>query len=667
MSAACVSAVVLESFVAGHLEANEADALEEHVDDCEACRVALGALVRGKAGPSTMGRYRIESVIGAGGMGIVFRGFDPELERAVALKVIRPSDAERSAATLRARQAREAKNLAKLRHPNICQIYDVGRQDDDVWIAMELVDGVTLRAWRGLELTLSNARRSELLAILSTAAAAIDAAHRQGIVHRDIKPDNIMVTREGRVVVVDFGLSTSVVSNATTTGSLAGTPGYVAPEILRGAEPDARSDQYGFAVMVHELVSGERPITGPSERLRPHERRALSRALASSPADRHASIGALVSALGAGSDRRYPRSIWGLGASAAVLAAGVAIGFGLRHDPASASVPSADEPARNEPAKAAEEGAGTASVPLHAPRTPPSAMTAIVTAMPSASASAPVGGERPSVAVSGPAPALVVAPAPASAPTAETADPSSTVVASSSAAPATNGGSLVGKVEGTLALFCSFPLDPAKPDTRLDTPIVDWGPVKRRELVTARMGSIESSLYLYEVEGARRRYVFDGSGFWDGRMLDAPPGTLVVLCPEQDVEIYELPAAWGKKVTTMQGLAPIGAAPRLPMGKDGKAPLHVHTSDLLRAAADGKWPYETPVLIYEQPRKQLPDGRFDMGAWLLEVDDASVRKVLANEKLCWIVAEHVGFEKRGKNRVTVLRATAVSTSLLTAP
>lgn len=223
-----------------------------------------------------VGRYVIAEIIGRGGMGMVYAAHDPELDRKVALKVVLPY-AGVDKATVQTRLVREARALARLSHPHVVSIHDVGTFGSRVWLAMELVIGKTLRAWSA-----ERPRRwSETLGVLLDAARGIVAAHTAGLVHRDLKPENVMIGGDGRVRVMDFGLAhatlcppeaTITVDTCTSTvlpsqprtvsGTLLGTPGYMAPEQWQRRDARAAADQFSWAVMAWELLYGERPFPG---------------------------------------------------------------------------------------------------------------------------------------------------------------------------------------------------------------------------------------------------------------------------------------------------------------------------------------------------------------------------------------------------------------------
>ena len=277
------------------------DAIHAHLDGCAECRLVFAELSRSEhtlARGAQIGRYVVIDVIGRGGMGVVYKAFDPELDRAIAVKLVAPGGE-------RQRLLREAKMLAQLSHPNVVAVHDLGTIGDDVFIAMELVAGVTLRQWLRASRT-----PAEILAVLTDAARGLAAAHRLAIVHRDFKPDNVMVDDTGRARVLDFGLarSTGAVTDAsraptkdsggaiTRSGALAGTPHYMAPE--QGTSVDARIDQFSFCVVLYEALYGERPVAGaqpPARRgVSSRVRRAVQVGLRADPAQRHASMDALI-------------------------------------------------------------------------------------------------------------------------------------------------------------------------------------------------------------------------------------------------------------------------------------------------------------------------------------------------------------------------------------
>ncbi len=331
------------------------------------------------AGGATLGagarldRYEIRERLGAGGMGVVFAAHDPQLGRDVAIKVLRRPGVgvdHSAVADRRQRLAREARAMAQVNHPNVVAVYDVGEVDGQVYLAMELVRGDTLRGWARA------ARRSprEVVEVFLAAGRGLAAAHAAGIVHRDFKPDNVLIGRDGRPRVTDFGLAgrgrAAVSAGAgasadgetgddgagpgpsdgldgtgpalTQAGQVIGTPVYMAPEQFDAGNVDARSDQWAFCVALYEALFAVRPFTGKNwdelaarvragertepptgHRVSPRLRRIVERGLAVRPGDRHPTMEALLAELGRDRGRR-----WRQAALVATLGA-VIIGAGL--------------------------------------------------------------------------------------------------------------------------------------------------------------------------------------------------------------------------------------------------------------------------------------------------------------------------------------------------
>lgn len=290
--------------------------------------------------PPKLGRYLVESTLGEGAMGVVYLARDERLDRTVALKVLR---AEQPGGA--GRLEREARALAKLAHPNVVAIHEVGDADGHTFIAMEHVRGPTLRAWMAEEHPLS-----ERLEMVRQAARGLAAAHELHIVHRDFKPDNAIVGEDGRLRVVDFGLATSPAeaealettpieidadadpwARMTATGFCLGTPAYMAPELRAGEPPSPKGDQFALCVSAWEVLLGHHPLVGredgtpaPTPKGTEVPARivaALRTGLARDPSERHADLGALLEAL----EDRPPKSLGWLAAVAAVasIAAGV--------------------------------------------------------------------------------------------------------------------------------------------------------------------------------------------------------------------------------------------------------------------------------------------------------------------------------------------------------
>lgn len=321
---------------------------------------ATSALGRG----DVVGRYVILAELGRGGMGVVYSAYDPELDRKVALKLLRTSPGS-SKGGERTRLMREAQAMAQLNHPNVATVHDVGSHAGSVFIAMEFVEGRTLTDW----LVREQRNREQILAIFRDAGVGLAAAHSKGLIHRDFKPDNVMVGDDGRVRVMDFGLArpvgdgdsvsgpvrelegleTSVSNRAlseqlTHVGALLGTPRYMAPEQWLAEPADARSDQFAFCIALWEALYREPPFSAESPaalalvvtegRIKEPSsrgavpgwlRRTLQRGLASNADERWPSMDALLEALGRDPTRQRRRI-------GALVVVGVAAGavFGVQ-------------------------------------------------------------------------------------------------------------------------------------------------------------------------------------------------------------------------------------------------------------------------------------------------------------------------------------------------
>jgi serine/threonine protein kinase len=219
-----------------------------------------------------LGPYKILAQAGAGGMGEVYKAADTRLNRTVAIKVLPGQFSED--AEMKQRFEREAQTIAALNHPNICTLYDVGRQDDIEFLVMEFLEGETLAS----RIAQGPLPLDEALKVAIAVADALDKAHAKGVTHRDLKPGNIMLTASG-AKLLDFGLAklkqqtlpSDVASpappsgNTTTPGTILGTMQYMAPEQLEGREADARSDIFAFGATLYEMVSGKRAFEGKSK------------------------------------------------------------------------------------------------------------------------------------------------------------------------------------------------------------------------------------------------------------------------------------------------------------------------------------------------------------------------------------------------------------------
>jgi hypothetical protein len=247
------------------------------------------------ASGAMVGRFVIESTLGSGGMGVVLAAHDPQTQRRVALKLVRGGTAERL--------VREGKAMAKLSHPNVLTLHEIATLGDDVFLVLELVEGRTVRAW------LAERRRGwrEVLEVFVPAGRGLAAAHAIGLVHRDVKPDNLLLGDDGRVRVMDFGLVRDEANaGLTRTGAIMGTPRYMPPEQHAGTEVDARADQWAFCASLFEALWGHPPTAGavPSGGVPRRLRRAVMRGLAPEPSARHESMEALLAELTAVTGRR---------------------------------------------------------------------------------------------------------------------------------------------------------------------------------------------------------------------------------------------------------------------------------------------------------------------------------------------------------------------------
>ena len=256
----------------------------------------LGSLFGGDSTLGTFGRFRVLERLGAGGMGVVYEAYDPDLARGVALKLVNVAGKDRETAFT------EAQALAQLSHPNVVPIHDVGLDGDHVYLVMELVRGDTLRRW------CADRTVREILSVYHQAGSALAAAHAVGLVHRDFKPENAIVGKDGRVRVIDFGLACEADDPARSAGGrhgIAGTPGFMAPEITAGAAITPAADQYSFCVALGDALGQAR---------RPPPRRIaalLARGRAAEPAERFPSMRDLLHALA-----RDPARTWRRGSAA---------------------------------------------------------------------------------------------------------------------------------------------------------------------------------------------------------------------------------------------------------------------------------------------------------------------------------------------------------------
>jgi len=404
----CLDANTVQDLMAGALESEPRLAVLSHIDTCEDCRELLSVMGRDTARdqvspgllasgledtmlpptvgsgprvdaedalaatmapdalfvpparlgkkPSTggaVGRYQLLEKIGAGAMGVVWRAHDPKLNRDVALKLLRIADE-----SLTERLVREARSMAQVSHQNVVTVFEVGEEGGQSFIAMELVVGKSLRAWQSAE------RRAvpEIVEHYVDAGAGLAAAHARGIIHRDFKPDNVLVATDGRVRVTDFGLAAAKPGesgalaaraiadvNLTTSGSVLGTPAYMAPEQFSGGNVDPRTDQFNFCVALYEALFGERPFEGRTfeelgnavaeGRVKPAPagsavsgtlRALVLRGLSVAPGDRFPTMDALIVELGRDRAKPWRRTAAIASVLAAVLAIGIVADFEVR-------------------------------------------------------------------------------------------------------------------------------------------------------------------------------------------------------------------------------------------------------------------------------------------------------------------------------------------------
>ena len=405
----CLDANAVQDLMAGGLDVTARAAAIVHLDDCTDCRGMLGALARdavldvtaaartvdplaatrapnadllvattasiageaSRAAPADLhatlgvatsegprlGRYASLERLGAGAMGVVYKALDSELGRSVALKLLKRPDRE-----LTERLVREARAMAQVTHPNVVAVYEVGVADASTYIAMELVEGESLRGWQSKPRPIV-----EILEAYRAAGHGLAAAHAAGIVHRDFKPDNVLVGTDGRVRVTDFGLAAarppegggraagrlfaSGVDDVelTTAGTVLGTPAYMAPEQFIGGNVDPRTDQFNFCVALYEALYGLRPFSGKSftelgenvcdGRMTPAPARSrvsnalraiVLRGLAVKPGDRYATMNHLLAELGRDRARPWRRASTVGAALAAAIALWLVADIALR-------------------------------------------------------------------------------------------------------------------------------------------------------------------------------------------------------------------------------------------------------------------------------------------------------------------------------------------------
>ncbi|MGH8850888.1 MAG: serine/threonine-protein kinase [Casimicrobiaceae bacterium] len=213
--------------------------------------------------PTRIGKYTIESVLGKGAMGVVYKAFDPGIERVVAIKTVRKDRVDQDLIEQSmARFKNEAKAAGRLLHPNIVSVYEYGEDEANAFIVMEYVEGTGLRDYLSRKASFD---LPHVASIMTQLLRALDFAHERGVIHRDIKPANLILTADGTLKVADFGIARIDTSNLTTLGMVMGTPSYMSPEQCQGQAVDKRSDLFSAAVVLYELLAGEKPFAGATE------------------------------------------------------------------------------------------------------------------------------------------------------------------------------------------------------------------------------------------------------------------------------------------------------------------------------------------------------------------------------------------------------------------
>ena len=331
---ACPSLDSIAALLVHRLDAETTRTVEAHVADCDWCRelmavLAKSSLVRPPTGDPTpladgtvappspvllrrgdhIGRFSIVECIGAGGMGIVYAARDTELDRIIAVKLLRPELAIGDHA--RTMLLAEAQTMARFKHPNVITVYEVGTVGNQVFVAMERLRD-TLRTW------LTTRRSAEdIIKVLARAGQGLAAAHAAGLVHRDFKPENVLIDEDGRVCVSDFGLA---IASGEEAAVLAGTPAYMAPEQRRGEAVDGAADQYAFCVVLDEVLTANRPRW---------LEQVIKRGRSEDPKDRYPSMAALVAELKR--DRATRRQLALVIGGNTVIAGALALFLGARY------------------------------------------------------------------------------------------------------------------------------------------------------------------------------------------------------------------------------------------------------------------------------------------------------------------------------------------------
>lgn len=652
----------LLAFTAGELDDKLFAYIEEHIDTCTDCRGALSNFAKADA-PAKFGRYRIDTVLGSGGMGIVYRAFDPQLNRPIAIKVVRRAQEDEKG---RQRLIREAQALARLSHPNVCHVYDVGVENDEVWVAMELIDGVSLREFM---------YRDRLMEMLIGTAKGIAAANEAGLVHRDIKPENVLISRDGRAIVTDFGLArgettvdpsastVGMIETLTAKGAIAGTPAYIAPEQLTGDPIDARVDQFAFAVMAWELLTGTRPFpvnlalridavrqgVTPPPTMPKHIGIALAQAMAVSPRDRFPKMRDLIAALETPvtdvvtraeppRDRRPRGPIYASLALVAMTGAAVT--------------------AWKWPRASAHEAATTTEWKDHTPANNPPPPVDALAVEPSlasppdaAPAPAPVAPKKLQPAI---APPVIETQKP------QPGDKTIATIRRHNL----SGNERREAAIATLDAFCFLPYDNAHPDKDLPHPVADWGKVTSVALESGHLMGDEIDSNIITIEGARGVYRVMQEVKTLNYVVPANVGDTLVLCADRPpTDLFKFP---GGPTLPVNSVFPIsGAAPRIVEVAKYK-PLHTDSLAMTAAYANerpGHLKMDRTYIIRATVLDNSDPKRWKLDRYYIDVPPTTPGKDSVEVgRAVWIVVDHLHYDddKDEQNRKPFgMRAVAV--------
>lgn len=713
----CLDPDELLAWIGGDLSNDARERALAHVLGCEVCREQASALARmepseaAAASPGAaslpievgakIGRFEVLRVIGRGGMGVVVRARDPQLGRDVAIKLVRHDVAR--AAHLDARLAQEAKALAALRHENLVTVFEVGERDGAPFVVMELVEGTTLRSFAA-----ERGAWQEVLDACKQAGRGLAALHAAGFVHRDVKPDNVIVAGSGRVVVADLGLAQRIPDAAaaarsepplTRTGVVVGTPRYLAPERVAGHPADVRADVYAFSAMALEALRACKSSPVPAR-----VREVLGRGQDPDASVRFGSMTELLDAL---TRATRPRLAMAAVVAGAVLVVGAAGVLATGQEPEALSLPAATPTTTTIATTTAT--ATNDLVPSARPeRSEAERETGDVGACADVEVQMEGGTKcRPTAARAWGGPAAHSAdeggqPYPTATPTALALMP----------APSTSVSMISGTLfPGTVAPKISLDLFRSlyKPETAADaektilenrdrcrirvpsTPEstaaeaaarengtwephprdvfpmdIEWGTVEKRDIATIVHDDKPDETLVYQVKGQRARYVFAAVG--NGGFLDVAPGGQVVFCVRH-AQSGPVPAGFtGDLVSTSARGGPIAGTPAL--WKRSPRPRYIDRPFL----DDGKWRYGSEQVIFQvkkPPDEVLPGGRWWIDAYFMDVAPSLQDKQLLEEasykKPVWVIATFVEIQTRKDERRVVVRADEILTRFFEAP